>query len=132
MTGFPVDCSSPSVYSNATFMEPDLYKCQRMPYFCENQQWAKQIYNIQVQQSGIAQPSAVQMAAQPPFITDPVWKKAVDKLSRKNDRYYFETPGCCSCESYLMPYYLFDNSVSDPGYPDNKRNKIILNYFCFF
>jgi hypothetical protein len=131
MNGVPVDCTSNQVFSNATFMEPDLYKCQQLPLFCDDQHWKKLIYNVQKDASGMALPSAKQQAANPNFIVDSVWQKSVNKIANPlpSDLYYLKTPGCCRCEPHLLPYYFIDNSITDPGYPDNKRKNNTYNYY---
>ena len=67
---------------NFLTQEPDLWKCQHVPYYCFDQLWPKQVYNIQIdKKTGLALPAAKQMTANPQFITDKAWQKTVNKLS---------------------------------------------------
>jgi hypothetical protein len=67
---------------NFLTQEPDLWKCQHLPYYCFDQLWPKQVYNIQIdKKTGLALPAAKQMTADPQFVTDKAWQKSVNKLS---------------------------------------------------
>eukprot|EP00981_Chlorochromonas_danica_P002026 scaffold413_cov176-Ochromonas_danica.AAC.22 len=125
--GVAVPCWNSSRYNDSTFMEPDLYKCQRMPFFCDDTEWPKLIWKSLVDShTGIALDGAQQEKST--FITDPVWQKEVDSISNPDasDLYYLKTPGCCQCERYILPYYFIDDTVEE-GYTDDKHGFIQLS-----
>jgi hypothetical protein len=44
--GIPAPCGNSSIQVNSTFQEPDLYKCDKTPYFCDAQLYPKYIWDI--------------------------------------------------------------------------------------
>ena len=120
--GKPIDCSNTThVYNVSTFQEPDLYKCQQIPYFCDAQQLPKQIWDIKIDQNtGFAKPTSIQQ--QSSYITDPNWQLEVNAGLISSTYQYI--PGCCACEPQWMPYYFRDSTTVDDGFLDNKHDFI--------
>jgi hypothetical protein len=57
-SGLPVECSNSSVYER--FQEPDLFKCDSIPFFCDDRYEKKKIWNILTDSKGVALPAADQ------------------------------------------------------------------------
>ncbi len=97
------------------FMEPDLFKCNQMPFFCEDRQLPKLIWDDQFDASGKVLGREFQEASG--FITDPIWQKEVNSIENpsESDLYYQLIPGCCRCERHIIPYYFQDDSYVTEG-----------------
>jgi len=106
--GTSVPCSSNQVYSPATFMEPDVFKCRRIPFFCDDRTWEKISWRVK-KVAGVVLPGSEQ-----------------EKSWFKNHGYAnppFTTPGCCRCERHSLPPY-FSDTDADVGFQDNKHTQI--------
>ena len=109
------NCSDPMVQHNSTFLEPDKFKCDQIPYFCDPQMKPASIWKI---------------------LTDPVTGRALNRTAQEKssfipnptDSSVMFIPGCCACEAETMPYYFIDSSTIDDGYPDNKHNFVQMSF----
>lgn len=124
-SGMPEDCSNSSIKVDSTFQEPDLFKCQQIPFFCDDQLLPKFTWDI-VMENGLAAPKEDQEESS--YIIDPIWQAEVDSIQNptEEDLYFQKIPGCCRCERKLLPYYFKDNTA-DLGFPDNKHTFVQLS-----
>lgn len=114
--GAYIDCSNSTGEVVVEFMEPDLFKCRQIPYFCDGQSYEHLVWNVMKDKSGYPLNASMQESSW--YIVDPTWNAG---------QVYQYTPGCCSCESHWLPYYFYD-SIADTGYPDNKHTYIQLSF----
>lgn len=114
-----------------------MYKCQQLPFFCDDQFLPKYIWDPVVDANGIARPTIYQETKvkaenfkyEDLYQIDPAWQDELDGLSNpsEEDKYYKKVPGCCSCERYILPYYFLDTSRIDLGDLDNKHTYVQLS-----
>lgn len=70
--GLSVPCTNSSIQHSSTFMEPDMYKCNQIPFFCDSQNLPKYIWQTVIDPlTGKAAPGSAQEKSQ--YIIDPVW-----------------------------------------------------------
>eukprot|EP00599_Poterioochromonas_sp_BG-1_P003191 CAMPEP_0173133270 /NCGR_PEP_ID=MMETSP1105-20130129/630_1 /TAXON_ID=2985 /ORGANISM="Ochromonas sp., Strain BG-1" /LENGTH=1788 /DNA_ID=CAMNT_0014044913 /DNA_START=1672 /DNA_END=7038 /DNA_ORIENTATION=+ len=112
VNGTYTDCDGPNVY--VKFAEPDLWKCQQIPWFCSDYEYGDMIWDIQFDSSGQVQGQKYQ--EQSTFIQNPV----------ENDPYSLTVTGCCQCKRYILPYYFLD-ALTDEGSTDNKHGFVQLS-----
>lgn len=124
--GEAVNCGNSSVYAPASFNEPDLYKCNRIGFFCDTQYNPKWVWQSIVDKAGIAESGSVQETST--YVIDQQWQNNLNSLSipLAEDLYYERFQGCCLCERSFLPYYFQDNSIKDLGQTDNKHGFVQL------
>lgn len=106
--GTGVPCSSPTAYQAATYMEPDLYKCRQIPFFCDDKSWDYQTWRVlKDKATGLPLRGSLQETS--------TFKTHV------RDAPYMRTTGCCACEPHSLPIYFRDSSTVDDGFSDNKH-----------
>ena len=127
-TGLPVPCENSSIAINSSFQEPDRYKCNQIPYFCEDRSLPKVTWNTQFDEFGNAAPSEVQSAADPMYKMDPDWYREQQEAGIPDDEMVYEfIPGCCKCERHHMPYFFAGAANrANEGYFDNKHDFVQL------
>lgn len=110
----PDDPDDPNIDNiRYVYREPDYYKCQSLPYFCDDVSWNRTTWQIvRDEDTGLA--------------LDETYQEASDfKYYQKIER---ETTGCCQCEYHSLPKYFSDGAYTgdspDTGYPDNKHNYV--------
>lgn len=121
--GEPELCSNSTIRERGTFQQPDLWKCQRIPFFCDDQLNPKSA-------DGIAADKEIQEASG--YIIDPVWQEEVNSINdpAESDLYYEKIPGCCQCERYILPCYFQEDEFIDLGQKDNKHNFVQLSFLA--
>ena len=60
-SGRPAPCDNTSISHESTFWEPDRYKCNQIPYFCDDRTLPKVTWNAQLDENGVALPRESQM-----------------------------------------------------------------------
>jgi len=124
--GITVDCKNKTRYDFATFMEPDMHKCDEIGYFCDTRYLPKLKWKTLVDEyTGIALAGHLQEKSK--YEVDLEWKEEMEQIVDPafRDTFYKRTPGCCECERHWMPYY-FQKKKEDLGYPDNKHGFVQL------
>lgn len=74
-------------------MEPDLTKCNQIPFFCDDQFLPKQIWAPVLDAQGFALDAEFQEKSE--YVTDPVWQEQVNSIQKpsEEDQYYQYIPG---------------------------------------
>ncbi len=96
--GTHADCEISSGAELIRFMEPDLHKCNAIPFFCDDQFLPKQIWQpLYDEFTGVPLDSEFQEKSQ--YYTDPVWQEQVNNIQKPSaeDEYYQYIPGECLC-----------------------------------
>ena len=107
--------------------EPDMFKCDKIGFFCDDQQKEKMIWkSVRDPKTGLALSKSHQENST--YMVDPSWAAYVKTIQnpQPTDLYYKYIPGCCRCEKHAMPYFFTDKVDTDPGYPDTKHNFLML------
>jgi len=104
--GTHVPCGSGDMWPEGTYQEPDWFKCQQIPFFCDDHDWPSLRWNvIRDPKTNLARNGTFQ--SQSSFIEG-------ERASTSK--------GCCQCERHPMPiYYNHTETVVDIGFPDNKH-----------
>lgn len=111
-----VDCKNSTGEVVVEFEEPDLYKCQQIPFFCNDQPFPKLVWNVRSNATSYPYDSSVQESSW--FKQDPAYKPIEPETLM---------PGCCKCESNWMPHYFYDTRA-DPGQRDSKHGFVQLTF----
>merc|ERR1711871_1611368 len=139
---FTGPCDDPFVqYANdgtlLGYYEKDLYKCQQIPFFCDDQYFDHLIYDVVESAEGVrGSPPVRDNDVQ----ADSVYRKTNEfdddefyfSIEGSNDdmeKAYFFQRGCCQCERHQMPKF-FEVSISDLGFPDNKHGFVQLQFLA--
>jgi len=119
--GKSVDCDNDTV-PTVEFLEPDLYKCRQIPYFCDDQLYPKLQWKARWDDSESFIITDPILQAQSTHEVDQEWQDSVNIIQdpEPSDLFYEMTPGCCQCEPYHMPYFFIDRRA-DAGFNDNKH-----------
>lgn len=128
--GLAVPCTNSSIQVNSTFNEPNMFKCNSIPFFCDQQLLQKMIWQpVFDKKTGRAAIGSEQEKSK--YVPDQKWLKNSQLVVNPTnaDTYYQYIPGCCACERHSLPYYFTDNSI-DVGYPDNKHNFLQLSFMA--
>lgn len=96
------------------FNEPDLFKCQQIPFFCDGTAYPQLVWNVLLDDNGYPLNASMQESSS--FMTSPSWPPNTD---------YAYTPSCCACQSHWMPEYFY-NDKTNLGYEDDKHGFIQL------
>jgi hypothetical protein len=98
-------------------MEPDLFKCRQIPYYCDDKQYPKYVWDVARDLNGegsyIVKSEEYQVIQG--YVEDENWR-----LHTSYD-FYQMTKGCCQCERHHMPYFFKDETAVE-GFPDDKHS----------
>jgi hypothetical protein len=95
--GVAVDCSNSTAWPPGTFMEPDVTKCEQIPYFCDDQLKPKKIWNAITDTNGNALPKVAQENAPVDnYVVDKYWQDGINQLAnpKPTDLYEKKIEGC--------------------------------------
>jgi hypothetical protein len=111
------------------FMEPDLYKCRQLPYFCDNQQYMKLEWKLESYNGPPNDHQAeLQWWESLGFRTNTTWNRMMLQSSGGESYFYEQTLGCCQCQPRYLPHFFRDTTLADLGYTDNKHGLIQLEF----
>jgi hypothetical protein len=141
-----IDCVNDAQNVYVSFEEPDLYKCQQIPFFCDETFFPKYQWDIAYEADKVTPVANSTLQSQRKFTIDPNWLPIgvsedsftpplgvpisdVDLVNPTSETpgVWAYMPSCCACEPHYMPYYFASDAENPaPGYPDNKHGFVEL------